>query len=78
MENNIIFVSFYSFLEATKISTSNIYRLVLEPDENDDSIRLDFRMLAEQAIPLELRQWVYYFRFLYVNFRKKITIIDNM
>jgi hypothetical protein len=46
------------FLEASKTSTSNIYRLVLEPDENDDSIRLDFRMLAEQAIPLELRQWV--------------------
>jgi len=30
----------------------------LEPDEDDDSIRIDFRMLAEQAVPLELRQWV--------------------
>ncbi|CAF3442992.1 unnamed protein product [Rotaria socialis] len=39
-------------------SSSNIYRLVLEPDEGDDSIRSDFCMLAEQAIPLELRQWI--------------------
>jgi hypothetical protein len=45
-------------LEASKTASSNIYRLILEPDEDDDSIRLDFRMLAEQAIPLELRQWV--------------------
>jgi hypothetical protein len=49
---------FCLFLEASKTSTSNIYRLVLEPDEDDDSIRLDFRMLAEQAVPVELRQWV--------------------
>jgi len=45
-------------LEASKTARSNIYRLVLEPEEDDDSIRLDFRMLAEQAIPVELRQWV--------------------
>ena len=50
---NILFI-----LEASKTASSNIYRLVLEPDEDDDSIRLDFRMLAEQAVPLELRQWV--------------------
>ena len=50
--------SFRLFVEASKIALSNIYRLVLEPDEDDDSIRLDFRMLAEQAAPLELRQWV--------------------
>ena len=46
------------FLEASKTSTSNIFRLIIEPDENDDSIRLDFRLLAEQTIPIELRQWV--------------------
>jgi len=46
-------------LEASKTARSNIYRLVLEPEEDDDSIRLDFRMLAEQAIPVELRQWVW-------------------
>jgi hypothetical protein len=45
-------------LEASKTATSNIYRLILEPDDNDDSIRLDFRMLAEQTVPVELRQWV--------------------
>ncbi|CAF0763964.1 unnamed protein product [Adineta steineri] len=44
--------------QASKTARSNIYRLVLEPDEDDDSVRLDFRMLAEQAIPLELRQWI--------------------
>jgi hypothetical protein len=49
---------FYSFIEASKTATSHIYRLVLEPDEDDDTIRLDFRMLAEQTIPVELRQWV--------------------
>ncbi|CAF1018042.1 unnamed protein product [Rotaria sp. Silwood1] len=43
---------------ASKTVSSNIYRLVIEPDDDDDSIRLDFRMLAEQAIPLELRQWI--------------------
>ena len=44
--------------EASKTASPNILRLVLEPDEEDDSIRLDFRLLAEQAIPLELRHWV--------------------
>ena len=47
-----------TFLEATKASSSTIYRLVLETDDDDPSIRIDFRMLAEQAVPLELRQWV--------------------
>ena len=54
----ILIKYFIYFIEASKTATSNIYRLVLEPEENDDSIRLDFRMLAEQAIPIELRQWV--------------------
>jgi hypothetical protein len=49
---------FIRFIEASKTATSHIYRLVLEPDEDDDTIRLDFRMLAEQTIPVELRQWV--------------------
>ena len=50
--------SFSSRIESSKTSSSSIYRLVLEPDDDDDSIRLDFRILAEQAVPLELRQWV--------------------
>lgn len=45
-------------LVSSKTATSNIYRLVLEPDDNDDSLRSDFRILVEQAIPIELRQWV--------------------
>ena len=54
----LFFKIFIVFIEASKTARSNIYRLVLEPDEDDDSVRLDFRMLAEQAIPIELRQWV--------------------
>lgn len=45
-------------VEASKTARTNIYRLVVEPDEDDDSIRSDFRLLAEQAIPFELRHWV--------------------
>ncbi|CAF1205224.1 unnamed protein product [Adineta ricciae] len=44
--------------QSSKTSSSSIYRLVLEPDDDDDSIRLDFRILAEQAVPVELRQWI--------------------
>lgn len=46
------------YLVSSKTAMSNIYRLVLEPDDTDDSLRLDFRILVEQAVPIELRQWV--------------------
>ncbi|CAF3342771.1 unnamed protein product, partial [Rotaria sp. Silwood2] len=36
--------------------SSNIYRLVLEFDEDDNDMQLDFCMLVEQTIPLEFQQ----------------------
>ncbi|UJR30013.1 hypothetical protein I4U23_017558 [Adineta vaga] len=69
--------------QSSKSSSSNIYRLVLEPDDDDDSIRLDFRMLAEQAVPLELRQWIAGNELPFIDkpqldiFSDLILIIDN-
>lgn len=67
--------------DASKESRNPVCRLVLESDEDDPTIRADFRSLADQTVPVELRSSVknlffltkVFFRIRSIDFRSKIS-----